>query len=164
MGLPGLNAHKPIPQSPPKQGRLTKSNSIELQLPIRADYQRLWDTNVFGVLRTLQASLESLKQSKGQLVVMGNVKSYLSLAGDSPYAMGKFALRALHQSLCQELAPMVSQSRLLHQAMWPQNFGVSITKDSYMKIGTIPLPRLWSSLRSRPPGKCWGRSPNDDPN
>ena len=69
------------------------------------DYQRQWETNVFGVLRTIYRTLEPLKKSRGRLVIIGSVKSYLSLAGDSPYAMSKFALRALSESLSQELAP-----------------------------------------------------------
>ena len=69
------------------------------------DYQRLWETNVFGVLRTIYATLDALKKSQGRLVIMGSVKSYLALGGDSPYAMSKFALRALYESLSQEFAP-----------------------------------------------------------
>ena len=68
------------------------------------DYQLLWETNVFGVLRTIYATLDALKKSRGRLVIIGSVKSYLSLSGDSPYAMSKFALRALCDSLSQELA------------------------------------------------------------
>jgi uncharacterized protein len=68
------------------------------------DYQRLWDTNIFGVLRTIYATLDALKQSRGKLAIVGSVKSYIALAGDSPYSMSKFALRALCESLSQELA------------------------------------------------------------
>ncbi len=79
-----------------------KGNLQELNIN---DYQRLWDTNVFGVLRTIYATLDDLKHSRGKLAIVSSVKSYLSLAGDSPYSMSKFALRALAESLAQELAP-----------------------------------------------------------
>ena len=69
-----------------------------------SDYERLWNTNVFGVLRTIYATLDALKQSRGKLAIVGSVKSYIALAGDSPYSMSKFALRALCESLSQELA------------------------------------------------------------
>ncbi len=36
---------------------------------------------------------------------MSSVKSYIALKGDSPYSMSKFALRALCESLSQELEP-----------------------------------------------------------
>lgn len=53
---------------------------------------------------TIYATLDDLKQTKGRLVVISSVKSYVALKGDSPYSMSKFALRALCESLSQELA------------------------------------------------------------
>ena len=70
-----------------------------------ADYRRQWETNVFGVLRTIYATLDDLKETQGRLVVISSVKSYISLAGDSPYSSSKYALRALCESLSGELAP-----------------------------------------------------------
>lgn len=70
-----------------------------------ADYRRQWETNVFGVLRTIYATLDDLKETQGRLVIISSVKSYLSLAGDSAYSSSKFALRALCASLSEELAP-----------------------------------------------------------
>lgn len=69
------------------------------------DYQRLWNTNILGVLRTIYATLNDLKKTKGKLVIISSVKSYIALKGDSPYSMSKFALRALCESLSQELKP-----------------------------------------------------------
>jgi len=68
------------------------------------DYRRQFETNVFGVLRTIYAGLEDLKRTRGRLVLMGSVNAYLALAGSSPYSMSKFALRALADSLRYELA------------------------------------------------------------
>ena len=79
-----------------------KGNLEELNLN---DYRRQWETNVFGVLRTVYATLDDLKQTQGRLVIISSVKSYIALAGDSPYSSRKFALRALCQSLSRELAP-----------------------------------------------------------
>ena len=79
-----------------------KGNLEELDLD---DYRRQWETNLFGVLRTIYATLDDLKKTKGRLVIISSVKSYIALAGDSPYATSKFALRALCQSLSRELAP-----------------------------------------------------------
>ncbi|NEP20981.1 SDR family oxidoreductase [Moorena sp. SIO3I6] len=69
------------------------------------DYRRLWETNVFGVLSTIYATLDDLKKTQGRLVIISSVKSYVALSGDSPYSMSKFAIRALCESLSQELAP-----------------------------------------------------------
>ncbi len=67
------------------------------------DYQRQFDTNVFGVLRTIYATLEELKKSKGVLVIIGSVAGYFTHAGSSAYAMSKFAIRALAETLQFEL-------------------------------------------------------------
>ncbi len=79
-----------------------KGNLEDLTL---TDYRRQWETNIFGVLRTIYATLDDLKETQGRLVIMSSVKSYISLAGDSPYSSSKFALKALCESLSGELAP-----------------------------------------------------------
>jgi len=70
------------------------------------DYRRQFETNVFGVLRTLYATLEDLKKSKGTFVVMGSVSGHVSSPGISPYSMSKFAVRALAEALQAELEPL----------------------------------------------------------
>ena len=68
------------------------------------DYRAQWETNVFGVLRTIYATLDDLKQTKGRLVIIGSVNGYVILPGVSAYVMSKFALRALCESLSLEFA------------------------------------------------------------
>ncbi|MEZ4749601.1 MAG: SDR family NAD(P)-dependent oxidoreductase [Bdellovibrionota bacterium] len=70
-----------------------------------ADYQKQFDTNVYGVLRTFYAFVGALKQSKGKFAIIGSVNGYISLGGGSPYAMSKFAVRALADSLWYEMRP-----------------------------------------------------------
>ena len=69
------------------------------------DYRRQFETNVFGVLRTIYAALDELRRSKGTLVILGSVSGYLAAPTASPYAMSKFAVRALAEALRTELAP-----------------------------------------------------------
>jgi len=69
------------------------------------DYRRQFETNVFGVLRTAYATLDELRRSRGTLVILGSVSGYLAAPSASPYAMSKFAVRALAESLRNELAP-----------------------------------------------------------
>ncbi|HVN75596.1 MAG TPA: SDR family NAD(P)-dependent oxidoreductase [Thermoanaerobaculaceae bacterium] len=68
------------------------------------DYRRQFETNVFGVLRTAYAALEALTAAKGVLVLIGSVSGYLAAPGASPYAMSKFAVRALAGAIRAELA------------------------------------------------------------
>jgi short-subunit dehydrogenase len=69
------------------------------------DYRRQFETNVFGVLRTVSASLEALKRSRGRLAIVGSVAGYVAAPGMSPYAMSKFAVRALAESIREEVRP-----------------------------------------------------------
>lgn len=69
------------------------------------DYRRQFETNVFGVLRTVQASLADVKRTRGRIVIMGSVSGHLATPRSSPYAMSKFAVRALAEALGHELAP-----------------------------------------------------------
>ncbi|HUN27689.1 MAG TPA: SDR family NAD(P)-dependent oxidoreductase [Steroidobacteraceae bacterium] len=69
-----------------------------------ADYRRQFETNVFGVLRTLKAALPAVLKTRGQLVVTGSVAGWVATPGTSPYSMSKFALRALASAVTPELA------------------------------------------------------------
>jgi len=69
------------------------------------DYRRQFETNVFGVLRTVYAGLPELRRTRGRLVLVGSVSGHVALPGSSAYAMSKFALRALAEALDGELAP-----------------------------------------------------------
>jgi short-subunit dehydrogenase len=69
------------------------------------DYRRQFETNVFGVLRTIYASLPELKKSNGNLAIVGSVSGWVSTPGASPYSMSKFALRSLANAITPELGP-----------------------------------------------------------
>lgn len=70
------------------------------------DYRRQFETNVFGVLRTLQAALPEVIKTRGKLAILGSVAGWTASPGASPYAMSKFAIRALANSITPELALM----------------------------------------------------------
>jgi short-subunit dehydrogenase len=67
------------------------------------DYRRQFETNVFGVLRTLYAALAEIEKTKGNIVIIGSVAGWASTAGAAPYSMSKFALRALADAITPEL-------------------------------------------------------------
>jgi len=67
------------------------------------DYRRQFETNVFGVLRTIYAALPEIEKSKGNIAIIGSVTGWASTPGSSPYAMSKFALRALANAITPEL-------------------------------------------------------------
>jgi NADP-dependent 3-hydroxy acid dehydrogenase YdfG len=69
------------------------------------DYRRQFETNVFGVIRSVQAALPDLKQTRGRIGIVGSTNGYVSLPGWSAYCMSKHAVRSLADSLRLELAP-----------------------------------------------------------
>lgn len=70
------------------------------------DYRKQFETNVFGVLNTIYATLDLLKASKGKLALVGSVNSYVSEPKKTPYSMSKFAVRALAEGLYWEMLPL----------------------------------------------------------
>jgi short-subunit dehydrogenase len=69
-----------------------------------ADYRRQFETNVFGVLRTLKACQTEIVRRRGNIAIIGSVAGYCATPGNSPYCMSKFAVRALATSITPELA------------------------------------------------------------
>jgi NADP-dependent 3-hydroxy acid dehydrogenase YdfG len=69
------------------------------------DYQRQFDTNVYGVLRTARACFDALKATRGRFAIMGSVAGHVAAPGSSPYAMSKYAIRAFAESLRGEWYP-----------------------------------------------------------
>lgn len=67
------------------------------------DYRRQFETNVFGVLRTIYATLPEIEKNKGNIAIIGSVSGWTASPGASPYAMSKFAVRALANSITPEL-------------------------------------------------------------
>jgi len=69
------------------------------------DYRRQFETNVFGVLRTVYATLSDLKQTRGRLAIIGSVNGFIAPPASGAYALSKFSVRALAYLLHAELAP-----------------------------------------------------------
>jgi len=67
------------------------------------DYRRQFETNVFGILRTIYAALPEIEKNKGSVVILGSVSGWVASPGASPYVMSKFAVRALADSITLEL-------------------------------------------------------------
>jgi NAD(P)-dependent dehydrogenase (short-subunit alcohol dehydrogenase family) len=63
------------------------------------------DVNVVGQLRVLQAVLPLLRASRGRVVLMGSIAGRSALPFLGAYAMSKFALEAMADSLRLELEP-----------------------------------------------------------
>lgn len=68
------------------------------------DYRRQFETNVFGVIDTIYATLPQLRESKGRLAIVSSVMGRVGLPASGPYCASKFALVGLAESLYYDLA------------------------------------------------------------
>jgi NADP-dependent 3-hydroxy acid dehydrogenase YdfG len=68
------------------------------------DWQRMWETNVLGVLRVTRALLPALRASgDGHVVNLGSIAGFETYVGGAGYTGSKHALRALTRTLRLEL-------------------------------------------------------------
>jgi NAD(P)-dependent dehydrogenase (short-subunit alcohol dehydrogenase family) len=73
---------------------------------VPADVQRAIAVSAFGgFLVAQQAARRMLKKNKGTILLTGASASVKGYPQSAPFAMGKFALRGLAQSMARELAP-----------------------------------------------------------
>lgn len=66
-------------------------------------FKTVLDSNVYGAVMPLFASLESLKQTKGSVIFIGSVAGFYGMPTASAYSAGKMALTAIQQSIKSEL-------------------------------------------------------------
>lgn len=83
-------------------GVLTSGRILDLTLD---DYRKQLDTNTLGAIRTVMAALPALQQTRGRIVLIGSLLGMVSVPGDTPYCVSKFALNGLSDGLSHELAP-----------------------------------------------------------
>lgn len=67
------------------------------------DYRRQFEVNFFGLLHTLYATLDALKASKGQVVLLGSIAGLVGTPTSSPYNASKFAVVGLAESIFYDL-------------------------------------------------------------
>jgi NAD(P)-dependent dehydrogenase (short-subunit alcohol dehydrogenase family) len=117
------------------------------------DYRAQFETNVFGVLRTVYATLEDLKRTRGRLVVVGSVSGHVAVPGGSAYAMSKHAVRALAEALGHELHPhgvavtLVSPGFVESEIRQVDNRGVWHPEPTAPRAGALVMPTATAARR-----------------
>jgi short-subunit dehydrogenase len=114
-----------------------------------ADYRRQLETNVFGVLRTLYACLPEVIKTRGQLVITGSVAGWVAMPGVSAYAMSKFALRGLANSITPELAQLGVAVTLISPGFVESNIRRVDNRGNLHADAPEPLPRWLVVSRQR---------------
>lgn len=67
-------------------------------------FEKVFHTNILGVLYPTQAALPYIKETKGSIIFTGSIAGFMGLPEFSAYSASKMALTALTQSLRIELA------------------------------------------------------------
>lgn len=68
-----------------------------------AEAQQQFDTNFFGVLRVLRATLLHLRASRGRVIQISSIAGQIALPFQGMYCASKFALEGLGEALSHEL-------------------------------------------------------------
>ncbi len=68
------------------------------------DYRRQFETNVFGVLDTLYATLPHLRAQRGRFGIVGSISGRVGTPGTTAYCASKFALTGFAEGAWHELA------------------------------------------------------------
>lgn len=112
------------------------------------DYRRQFETNVFGVLRTVKAALPELKKQRGRIGIVGSTNGFVSLPGWSAYCMSKHAVRSLCASLTLELFPSGVSVTHLAPGFIASEFR-QVRNDGVFVDGAVdPVPR-WLQMPAR---------------
>jgi len=67
------------------------------------DFRRQFDTNFFGVVDTLYATLPYLRERRGRFAIIGSVAGRIGMPRSGVYTASKFAVCGLAESLYHEL-------------------------------------------------------------
>ena len=111
------------------------------------DYRRQFETNVFGVLRTVYAALPEIEKAKGNIVIIGSVAGWMPMPGASAYGMSKFALRSLANSIMPELQPLGIKVTLISPGFVASNIG-RVDKNGVLREKAPNPPPEWLVMRT----------------
>jgi short-subunit dehydrogenase len=112
-----------------------------------ADYRRQFETNVFGVLRTVYAVLPEIEKAKGNIAIIGSVAGWMPMPGASAYGMSKFALRSLANSITPELHPLGIKVTLISPGFVASNIG-RVDKNGVLREKAPNPPPAWLVMRT----------------
>lgn len=119
------------------------------------DYRRQFETNAFGVLRTIYAALPEIEKARGNIAIVGSLSGWVATPGSSPYAMAKFAVRALANSITPELALSGVKVTLISPGFVVSDIGRTDNRGRFHADAQEirKFPRGWRCPLKRQPGK-----------
>jgi NAD(P)-dependent dehydrogenase (short-subunit alcohol dehydrogenase family) len=124
--------------------------------------QRMFDANVFGVMRMIQAIAPSMRRQKaGRIINISSISGKLVTPANGMYSATKFALEALSDALRLELAPFGIQVVLVEPGSIRTQFHTTVEANA-QQIFTKPnspyralyeqCQKVTAGLRQQEPG------------
>ena len=108
-----------------------------------AEARQLFDTNVFGALRVIQAALPLLRaQGSGHIIGVSSVAGIVAGPITGFYNASKFAVEALHESLAQEVKGFGIKVTLLEPGAYATGFA------STASLRISPVINAYSDIRA----------------
>lgn len=104
------------------------------------DYRRQFDTNVYGLLDTIYATLPHLLKTQGRIVLISSVMGKVGRPASSAYAMSKFAVTGLAESIQYELKEQGVTVTCLHPGLVDSNFRMTNNNSQYQENRKDPAP------------------------
>lgn len=123
---------------------LVNNAGIELRSSIEdasdEDVQRQFDTNVFGVLRTIRAALPAMRARKhGTIVNVSSIAGIVARPYGGLYAASKHALEAITEALHFEVQPFGLRVVLIE----PGQYGTRLGDNALVGAGFTPASPYW---------------------
>lgn len=88
-----------------------------------SDAKAQFETNFFGTVRVVRASLPALREREGRIILMSSIGGVIGLPFQSYYSASKFALEGWAEALAREVKPHGVQVTLVE----PGNFRTEFT-------------------------------------
>ncbi len=107
------------------------------------DYRRQFDTNVFGAIDSVYATLPHLVESKGRLAIVSSVLGTIGRPAMSAYAASKFALCGFAESIYYELADLGISVTCINPGLVESNFRVVDNEGRFHEEWTDPAPQFF---------------------
>lgn len=88
-----------------------------------SETERLFATNVFGVLNVTRATLPHMRrQQSGHIINISSIGGYQALAGWGVYCATKFAVEGITEALHEELAPLGIRATVVEPGFFRTDF------------------------------------------
>jgi len=114
------------------------------------DLRRVYETNIFGVLRVTQAVLPHMRErKKGRLLMLSSVSGFLTPPTQGAYSSSKHALEAISNALRLELYPFEIEVILIEPGYIMTNFAQTVSQlaQSYIESsGKSPYAKSYAGF------------------